>query len=131
MKRMKLGWMGFVVAMAGTSAPQAFAHGDGWLLLENCEYAMGAINLTSHSPTDMSEGIQSGACSGIVQGAKETIVLINHKLPKETQICVPESLSPNTAVKDVYEFLVANKQLLNEPQTALILLALKKKYPCA
>ena len=122
--------LGLLASLVSIEASASITTGNGELLLDNCFYMVGDDGDTARPGGDIRSYVGSGACAGLVQGAMEPMILFNHKLPPKSRICVPDDLSTNVAVKIVYKFLKQNPGLRNEPETALVLLALKKPYPC-
>ncbi len=108
-----------IASLASGGAVASDTTGNGELLLENCSYMVGDDGDTARSGGDIRSYVGGGVCAGLVQGAMETVILFNHKLPPESRICVPDDLSTNMAVKIVYKFLKQNPALGNEPETAL------------
>jgi hypothetical protein len=101
---------------------------DGNKLLENCQQAVRAIDKTTN-PSD--EALFVGRCFGMVEGVRNTMVILNSALPDKIKVCFPKNgIDNGQAVRIVDKFLRDNPAMLDQPDTFLIMVAFKQAYPC-
>ncbi|WP_454834922.1 Rap1a/Tai family immunity protein [Pseudomonas lini] len=115
-----------VVLVAALGCGQALA--DGYNLLEHCQQAVRAMDKTL-APTD--EPMSIGRCFGMVEGVRNTLVILNSKLPDNFKVCFPKKgIDNGQAVRIVDKFLRDNPAMLDQPDTFLVMMAFKQAYPC-
>jgi hypothetical protein len=115
------------IALVGVlGCGQALA--DGNKLLEHCQQAMRAMDKTAVSAD---EPMSIGRCFGMVEGVRNTLVILNSKLPDNLKVCFPKKgIDNGQAVRIVDKFLRDNPAMLDQPDTFLVMVAFKNAYPC-
>lgn len=76
-------------------------------------------------------GVQAGSCLGMVEGVRNTMLILNSSLPEKMKICLPPTgIKNGQAVRVVVKYLNDNPEKLNEDSTLLTMLAIAHAYPC-
>jgi hypothetical protein len=102
---------------------------DGNDLQRNCKAAIQGMSSNEAPPLAMIMGM--GQCLGLIEGVRNSMLILNDNLPKNYQLCVPkEGVTNMQALVIVDKFLHDNPAMLNLDQTGLVMLAYKKAYPC-
>jgi hypothetical protein len=107
----------------------AQAKHDGNELNDECSVALRSIE----HPTSM-DGFRTGACFGLVDGIRETLMLWNtvDSLHNEAIYhgCIPAEVTVEEAVKVVMKYLNDNPAQLHQRDAFLVVAVLSKGYPC-
>lgn len=115
------------VALVGTMSSGG-AMADGNLLLDHCQQVMRAMDKTT-APAD--EPLFVGRCLGMVEGVRNTLVILNSALPEKIKVCFPKKgIDNGQAVRIVDKFLRENPAMLDQPDTFLVMMAFRQAYPC-
>jgi hypothetical protein len=109
----------------------ARAQQTGNELLMGCEFAMAAIEERRKNMTE------SGAyCGGYIRGVMDMVYLMNQGyrdagLPNAPgNICIPDKATNGQVIRTVTKIMRDTPEKLHEPEIVLVLLALKKGFPC-
>jgi hypothetical protein len=116
-------------ALVGTLGSGVAMATNGNDLQRNCQAAIQGMNSKEAPPLAMIIGM--GQCLGLIEGVRNSMLILNDNLPKNYQLCVPkEGVTNMQALAVVDKFLHDNPAMLNLDQTGLVMLAYKKAYPC-
>jgi Rap1a immunity proteins len=92
-----------------------------------------ASSLSCRHPTSM-DGFNTGACFGLVDGIRETLMLWNTVDSQHNEAiyhgCIPAEVTVEEAVKVVMKCLNDNPTQLHQRDALLVVAALSKGYPC-
>jgi len=103
--------------------------GDGNSLLVNCQ-KFEQLEQEKDKNNDLLSAAQIGTCMGTVNGVFETIILVNSVIPKDIQVCYPESITTGQHIRIVMKFLKDNPEQLHLNEAYLIRAAALKAFPC-
>jgi len=111
----------------------AFANGefknhDGNDLIVRCKALIAVVD--KHDKVDFEDMANANFCLGIIRGVLymhqiDTVTLKSQKL-----FCVPKEVIVGQLARVVVKFLKDNPAILHEPETVLIVKALKNAFPC-
>lgn len=102
---------------------------DGNFLLSKCNAALRVMDGEKISAKTDQFGI--GQCFGMVEGVRNTLVLLNEYVDGGLKICWPESGIPNgQAIRILVKYLKEHPADLNDDQTLITMMAFKDAYPC-
>jgi hypothetical protein len=123
-------WLLSVLALMLLCPPTlAQAKHDGNELSEQCTVAL----RTTEHPTEM-DGFNTGACFGLVDGIRETLMLWNTVDSQHNEArfhgCIPTEVTLEEAVKVVMKYLNDHPTQLHQRDAFLVVIALANGYPC-
>ena len=119
-------WIG-AVALGGRLGSGA-AMADGNELLEYCQ------NVVNHMD-DRSSSIKNpmgiGQCFGMLEGVRDTLMVVNEALPAQAKFCFPkEGIDNGQAARIITKYLREHPADLHQPASFLTISAYKAAYPC-
>lgn len=126
---MKTAGMAAAAALVGMLASGVAMASDGNDLLKSCKALLAA---TAKNPEPMNVGdFAQGACLGIIEGVRTTMVVLNGNLSPELRTCFPpKGIINEQAIRIVVKYLEDNPAKLNEDRAVLTATAYNQAYPC-
>jgi len=114
--------------VSGLVMAEDFAN-DGNYLLTNCTIAKRYIDgSTTETGGDT---FRFGVCLGVVEGARNMMMLMESLLDKSRRTCFPENgIKNDQAVRVVLKYLNDHPAELHQDQTYLTFMALRDAYRC-
>ena len=110
---------------------ESLARADGNQLLEQCTGAERILDRPETFKGDYGRVfLNIGMCTGLVQGTRQTMSILNSSVPTHLKACVPDGANNSQAIRIVLQYLRANPQFLHYPEVSLIFRALQEAYPC-
>jgi len=102
------------------------AHADGNRLLKECQVAERFMDTK-----EMSDPFDAGMCWGLIQGVKNTLIMLENNIHPDFKICPPtRDISNGQITRIVLRYLKNNPASLHEPESKLIIQAILEAYPC-
>lgn len=99
---------------------------DGNKLLQQCIDAEHFLNTR-----EVRNELAIGACIGMVQGVRNTMLILDSALDQRLRLCWPEKgIDNGQAVRIVTQYLRNNPAKLHEDEVFLAMLAFRSAYPC-
>jgi hypothetical protein len=117
-------WIAGAALVAGIFSSSASANGLG--LLAQCHAAIKGIE------GDMKVNMLSvGSCLGMVEGVRNTMQILDSKLPPDYRTCFPkDGITNEQALRILVKFLEDNPVMLDNNDTFLTMAAYRTAYPC-
>ena len=108
-----------VAAVPVQTMVQTVSHQDGNDLLQRCQGAVEAID-NKTTLKDVNVSFNAGFCLGLVQGVSYA----------SANVCTGETVTFSQMERVVVKFLQHNPKKLSLNQSALVVKALSKEFPC-
>ena len=119
-------WIAAIV-LVGVFASGGAAATDGNKLLSECQ---SAVRIADRGNSD-ADFANAGMCIGMVEGVRDTQIILQNQLPLAFRICFPENgLSTGQAVRVVAKYLHDNPAILDKTSAFLVLMSFQTAYPC-
>lgn len=118
----------FITAVLGTMLLMlpVKVYADGNELLKQCLVTERFLN---EDKIEIGDGIKYGRCLGLLQGIKDTLVIMGEYGPFD--ICMPGgAISNQQMVRVVVAYLKDNPSKLHREESILTIEALAKAFPC-
>ncbi|MGH9878299.1 MAG: Rap1a/Tai family immunity protein [Nitrososphaerales archaeon] len=101
---------------------------DGNGFLKACRLT---VKFIDDEPITEDRGLEVGYCLGLIEGVRNSMILLNPHLPKDYKVCFPSSLITNRqAARIVVKYLDNHPAILDKDKTLLTMYAFADAYPC-
>ena len=116
----------FIALLLIAIAP-SLSQADGNKLLEYC------IEAEKHlEKKEVNNPFSIGFCLGMIQGVRNTLIIINEIQPKNLQLCWPDGgINNSQAVRILLNYLRSNPENLHKDEVLLTMLSFQKAYKCS
>lgn len=119
-----------LVGLLGGGAMAEDLANDGNYLLGNCTIAKRYMDETPVKATE-ADFFRGGFCLGVVEGVRNTMLLLESLIDKSRRTCFPEKgINNGQAVRIVLKYLNEHPADLHQDQTYLALMAFRDAYHC-
>ncbi|WP_343123448.1 MULTISPECIES: Rap1a/Tai family immunity protein [unclassified Lysobacter] len=118
-----------VLVLMCISAPARSADANGTTLLRDCGAAVRYMDDDNLKNVETVQG--SAFCFGLVQGVVTTNQIYQKITPDKALFCVPPTgVNNGQAARVVAKYLRDNPKELHQPDTFLVVMALRDAFPC-
>jgi hypothetical protein len=116
----------FLLAAIHVQLAASAALADGNKLLSQCQDAEYYLDTK-----EVRSELSIGRCMGLLQGVRNTMVILDTALELPLRTCWPkDGINNGQAVRIVVRYLKDNPEQLHQDEVFLTLLAYKAAYPC-